>query len=208
MVKCGRDGDKAVQTAPTPTFSSLPDVAHSSIATFLPDGNGVGKDSRLRVAEASRALLESYGGNLNLISVHYAKDASAGRLAALLRRQKKLGEIVVSQQEALPALSQAIAQGCCRGVDAIDLQEAGNAQVMPERIDLLAGALEVDEALPSLQSLVSSFPATPGAAVSKLVRALRGGSSPLLERFDVRFAGLTAETGRYVGSACAHSWLP
>lgn len=151
----------------------------------------LGKDSRLRVSEVSRALLESCGGSLTRIFVHFTEDASAARLAALLRRQKKLGDIVVTEQETLPALSQGIAQGCCRGVRLISL--TCNSQVTSERIDLLAGALEVEGALTSLQSLVANFPATPGASVSKLARTLRGGPAPLLEHFDVRFAGLSEE---------------
>ena len=76
----------------------------------------------------------------------------------------------MTEQEALPALSQGIAQGCCRGVRLISL--TCNSQVTSERIDLLAGALEVEGALTSLQS--TDFPATPGASVSKLARTLRG----------------------------------
>jgi hypothetical protein len=106
MAKRGRDNNMAVQPVPTPTFFSLPDVAHAIISSFLPDGNGVGKDCRLRVSEASRALLETYGGNLNRISIHFTADASAGRLAALLRHQKHLEVILALEQEALPALSQ------------------------------------------------------------------------------------------------------
>lgn len=105
MVKHGRDGDEEeeVQPVPPPTSSSLPDVAHNIISSFLPDGNALGKDGRLRVSEASRALLESYGDTLTRISVQFTEDASAARLAALLGRQKKLGEIVVMEQEARPA---------------------------------------------------------------------------------------------------------
>ena len=84
MVKRGRDKNMAVQPIPKPTFSSLPDVAHTIIASFLPDSNGVGKNCRLRVSEVSRALLESYGGSLTCVSVHLTQEASAVRLAALL----------------------------------------------------------------------------------------------------------------------------
>jgi hypothetical protein len=55
-----RNDDGHVQ-APPPTFLSLPDLAHATIASFLPDGNK-GNASRLRVSEVSRAMLESYGG--------------------------------------------------------------------------------------------------------------------------------------------------
>jgi len=83
--------------------------------------------------------------------------------------------------------------------------------VTPERIDLLAGALEVEEALLSLKSLVARFPSTPGAAMSKLARALRGGCAPLLEHFDVCFANLTEESLNLLADGegtCTHSWLP
>jgi len=47
------DDDVRVQPPSVPTsFLSLPDIAHASIAAFLPDGN----DSRLRISEVSRAL--------------------------------------------------------------------------------------------------------------------------------------------------------
>lgn len=44
------------------------------------------------------------------------------RRAALLRRQIKLGEVVLYEQDrAIPALYQAIAQGSCRQVEEIIL---------------------------------------------------------------------------------------
>lgn len=60
MAKRGRDGE--VQSLPRPSSSSLPDIAHDGIASFLPDGDSKHEYS-LRVSEASRALLGSYGGS-------------------------------------------------------------------------------------------------------------------------------------------------
>ena len=70
---------------PTPSFTSLPDIAHATIASFLPDGDRR-KDTRLRVSEVSRALLEAYGGSLTCVSFHTGTH-SVARLAALLRRR-------------------------------------------------------------------------------------------------------------------------
>lgn len=68
-----------------------------------------------------------------------------------------------------------------------------DVEVTSESIGLLVGALEAGDALPSLKTLIASFPATPGAAISKLAQAFRGGCAPLLEHFDVRFDGLTQD---------------
>lgn len=83
--------------------------------------------SCLHVSEASRTLLDAYGGSLTSVHLSYGAFKSAGRLAALLRRPKKLTKIVMNKQEALPALSQAIAQGCCREIDTLSLCEEGSA---------------------------------------------------------------------------------
>lgn len=100
-----------IQPPPAPpSFPSLPDLAHASIASFLPDGNK-GNDSRLCVAEASRALLESYGGTLTRMCICCVEEGSAARLAALLGRNKKPVEVIIDGQEAIPALCQANVQG-------------------------------------------------------------------------------------------------
>ena len=72
-----------IQPSPRPSLLSLSDIAHSCISSFLPDGNK-GNDSRLRVAAASRALLEAYGGSLIKVRLRFIKGSSAARLAALL----------------------------------------------------------------------------------------------------------------------------
>jgi hypothetical protein len=60
-----------IQPAPAPTsFLSLPDIAYICIASFIPDGSK-GDESRLRVAEASRALFENYGGTLTCIRIKF-----------------------------------------------------------------------------------------------------------------------------------------
>ena len=116
-----------IQPPPT-SFLSLPDIAHGCIASFLPDGNK-GNESRLRTAEATRALFESYGGTLNNISLQYREDSSAARFAALLRRNNELAYVILYQQEAIPAFCLAIVQGCCRGVERIDLYEGANVMM-------------------------------------------------------------------------------
>jgi len=136
-----------IQPAPAPTsFLSLPDVAHGIIASFLPD-----TDSRLRTAEASRALFESYGGILTCISIKFWKESSAARLAALVRRNKELAQ-VTARQDAIPALCLAIVQGCCRGVERINLFEGANVMTQAH-LNLLAGALDVDGVLAKLRTL-------------------------------------------------------
>jgi hypothetical protein len=114
------DDDVRIQPPPRLSFLSLPDIAHASIASFLPDGNET-EDSRLSVSEVSRALFESYGGSLNEMRVHNVAGRSAARLAAMLRRNKELAEVTVQEQEAIPALCLAIVQGCCRGIERIYL---------------------------------------------------------------------------------------
>lgn len=81
---------------PVPPFLSIPDLAHSSIASFLPDGDKP-KISRLHVSEVSRALLGFYGGTLTQMSLHYREGWSAARLAALLQRHKKLAKLTVKE---------------------------------------------------------------------------------------------------------------
>lgn len=174
------DGDSRNQPPPAPpSFLSLPDLAHTSIASFLPDGNK-GNDSCLRVAEVSRALLESYGGSLNEMRVHYVAGSSAARLAVLLRRNRKLSEVIVQQQEAIPALCLAVVQGCCRRIERLYLFEGGD--VMTQAIlDLLAGALEVDGPLAGLELLQVSCTLPGGLAM--FARVLARDAAPLLQRF-------------------------
>jgi hypothetical protein len=86
--------------APPPSpcsFTSLPDIAHGTIASFLPDGNTM-TGNRLRVSEVSRALLMAYGGTLTLAHLRNIKYDSAARLAALLRRQHRLKAVYVLRE--------------------------------------------------------------------------------------------------------------
>ena len=76
-----------LEPTPPPSFVSLPDIAHTTIASFLPDGDGFFGDSRLLV---SRALLESYGGSLTQMRLRDFADSSSLALAALMRRNQKL----------------------------------------------------------------------------------------------------------------------
>jgi hypothetical protein len=84
MEQPDQDDEHSSQAAPA-SFSSLPDIAHASIASFLPDGDER-QASRLRLSEVSRTLFESYGGSLTKIRLSYVEDSSNARLVALLRR--------------------------------------------------------------------------------------------------------------------------
>ena len=125
----GREADAAVPTAPPPgpSFLSLPDEAHYTIACFLPNSYS----GRLRLSQFSRSLLVHYGGILTQLS-NYRSAGNAGRLAALLHRNKKVTNVALYHQGALPALCQAITQGYCRRVEML---------MMQERLNMLTGAL-------------------------------------------------------------------
>lgn len=170
---------------PPASFSSLPDIAHNNIAAFLSDGSDGGSVC-LRISGLSRALLDSYGGSLVYARICHGEFRSFGRLAALLRRQTKLKRIDVNQQKTLPALSQAIAQGCCREVQTLIMREQQVA-VSRERFDAFAAALEVERALFALQALTIAFDLTPGLP-SKLARALSHGSAPNLQHLGIGFS--------------------
>jgi hypothetical protein len=64
----------------------------------------------------SREMFEFYG-----VGISYVKGCEADRLAAFLQRQKKLAVVVLCGEAAtIPALCQAIAQGCCLQVKELD----------------------------------------------------------------------------------------
>lgn len=54
---------------------------------------------------------------MNEMRVGYVAEISAARLAALLRRHKKLADVIIKDQQSISALSLAIAQGCCLGIE-------------------------------------------------------------------------------------------
>jgi len=94
----GREGDEAdipVQQLLGLSFLTLPDLAHDTIASFLPDGAWGTKCSRLRVSEVLHELLKFYGGTLTRVTLCYVKERSAARLAAFLQRQSKLADMWV-----------------------------------------------------------------------------------------------------------------
>jgi hypothetical protein len=176
----GREDDDH-EPLPTPSFLSVPDLAHAIIASFLPDGNWGTEHSHQRVSEVLRDLLEFYGGTLIWLRVHEAHGRSADRLAAFLQRQKKLAKVIVDgPEETIPALCQAIMQGCCRGLERLDISAYFESSMTQEGVDLLARALESDGALPKLQALMVHCGKTP-VALSKVTKALASGTSPLLE---------------------------
>lgn len=98
--------------------------------------------------------------------IQYWEDISATGLAALLRRQEKLVEVVVDGQEAIPALCQVIVQGYCQKVQAIKLPWEGYG-LSNERLSLLTGALEADVALPALRMECTLYP----GGLTKLAKA-------------------------------------
>lgn len=162
----------------TPSFESLPDIAHDSIASF--HGN------RIDVSEASRALFKSYGGSLIEVHLNH-NNGNAARLAALLRRQNKLEGITVYKQEAIPALALAIVDGCCRGIARLNLRLDANTAVTQERLDLLAAALEMEGTLLALSELKVKCDLEVGG-LSRLTKALACGNAPLLQHFYVKWA--------------------
>lgn len=89
----------------------MPDIAHHTIASFLP----ATYNDCLYLSEFSRATLEHYGGTLTKLSLYGCED-DAAPLAALLQRHTKLSSVELHGQGALPAFSQAIIQGYCRGL--------------------------------------------------------------------------------------------
>lgn len=109
-------------------------------------------DGRPRLSELARALQDFYGCSLTSIGLRYRKRSSAARLVALLHRQKKLDAVCVGEQKNIPAFSQAIAQGCCRGIKKLYLYFEDGA-LTHERLKLLVGAFEVDGALAGLTTL-------------------------------------------------------
>jgi len=164
----------------------LPDIAHASIASSLPDGNKA-SDSRLRVSEVSRATLESYGDTVIRMNLRFVEDSGAAALVALLRRQEKLERVVVDEQEAIPSLCLAIVQDCCRRLQEIKLgswRADVNAVLTRHQSDLLAAAFEKDAALSALRILHVNYTLAPDG-VSKLTRALRRGTAP--QRQDLHF---------------------
>lgn len=181
----GREDDKHelhVQSLPPPSFLSLPDIAHNSIASFLRNDY---EDSCFPAAEVSCALLELYGGCLTKMLICQAEGRSADRLAGLLQRQKKLEQMMITceQDHAILGLCQAVVQGCCRELEALVLYESEKESILTQKgLDLLSGAFEADGALPKLRILVLSFVLQPGG-LSKLPKALAGGTAPLLQKF-------------------------
>jgi hypothetical protein len=179
------DGDHEfyVQPLSLPSFLSLPDLVHANIASFL-RGGGDDDNSCLRVAEVSRTLLESYGGCLTSIIICHAEGRNPAHLAALLRRQMKVqGVFTGKQDEAISGLCQAIVQGCCAGVELIVLYGSDEVPIVTqEGLDHLAEALEANDALPKLKILIVNC-VLPSGGLSKLAKALAGGTAPLLQKF-------------------------
>lgn len=95
------DAQVPTQSPPRP-FLSLPDIAHYTIACFLPDSY----EGRLRLSKRSRLPFMHYGGTLIELSIHRGRGNDA-RLAGLLQRNK-VTRVALYHQGALPALCQAL----------------------------------------------------------------------------------------------------
>ena len=200
-----QDDDGHVQPHPaiSPFFLSLPDIAHASIASFLPDGNK-GNDSRLRVSEVSRAMLESYGGTVTRMNLRHVEDSSAAALIALLRRQKRVAEVTVeNERKIIPAFCQAIVQDCCRRVEAVHLRIWYPA-LTQEESDLLAQALEKDGALRALKIHCSLA----HGGYSKFARALARGTAPQLQDLSFSFLGNTDDMDAVADMLEARARIP
>lgn len=68
-------------------------------------------------------FFEFYGGTLTFVSICYAEGRSAAHLTAFLQRQKKLAEVMVVNglDRTVLALCRSIVQGCCRGLQIIEI---------------------------------------------------------------------------------------
>lgn len=125
------------------------------------------------------------------MKVRYVEGRSATRLAALLSRQSRIAELEVHRRETIPALCLVIVQGCCRKVQKMVLHEWQDDVLTLEESDLLAAALEKDEALPALKELDVGYLAPGG--ISKLARALARGTAPQLQILYFCLANATCE---------------
>jgi len=176
--------DQKQQRIPLAPITSMPQMQ-------FPPRRQRGNDSRLCVAEALRALLESYGGTLNRLSMRYVADSSNARLVALLRRQTFLAQVIIREEEALPALCQAILQGCCPNLEVASFPFHHNT-VLEIRLALLAGAFEADQTLPLFNTL--QYRGSSGCnTVPLLARALARGMAPQLQELIVRISRNASE---------------
>lgn len=102
-----------------------------------------------------------------------------------------LVEVVVGKQESIPALCEAIAQGCCRRAERISLG-SGCETLTLEQESLLAAALGLEGALPALTTLRVDYQLTPNG-LSNLARALMEGTAPQLRDLSIGRSGLFDE---------------
>ena len=172
-----------VEPTPQPSFLSLPDIAHATISSFLPDGGLYFGGSRLLVSTVSRALLESYGESLTEIRLRNFADSSSLALACLMHRNQKLVDVTAEgRNRAIPALCQVIIQGCCRRIERMTLLARPFDLLHGGPLDLplaLAPAFEMDGALPALRSLCIGF------TLILLARALARGTAPQLQELVI-----------------------
>lgn len=131
--------------------------------------------------EVCRAVPFSYGTSFRSIFLHYVEGHSSARLTNLLRRLRNIVEVIVKEQEAIPALSISILKGCCHRVEMLDLSME-NSVLTQQQLYLLEAVLEADEVLPELKCL--KFHCTfMDDGLPRLARALASGSAPQLQYF-------------------------
>lgn len=131
------------------------------------------------------------------MSVYHHEESSDVRLVSLLRRHNKLVRLEVKDQDAYPAVCQAIVERCCQGLERLglfnkltDVYKAHTA-VTQERLNLLAGALQVDGALAALKTLeIDSDLAPLALRQSQLTAVLASGAAPSLQFFYFNESGL------------------
>ena len=165
-----------VESLPPASFSSLPDVIHTVIASFLPDDNRR-KGNRLRVSMVSHALRESYGGTLTCAAIFARAGRSAAQLAALLQRQKYLKTVILNQLQVIPAYPWP-SHGYHLSINKV------------EHMNALALALNMKGMLPALKRL--DWHVKSGDNI-QLVRELSTGTVPLLRHLNLLPVPVTDE---------------
>lgn len=103
---------------------------------------------------------------------------------ALLRRQRKLAEVIVASEH-ISAFCQAIVEGCCRTVEKLELiLPDSHPYLTNECTDPLAKAIAMDGLLPALRTLFVRDYSTQKERVcwAKLAEVLAEGAAPQLQR--------------------------
>ena len=146
--------------APRPLFrhdargfrlEALPGPAQAAIAACLPDG-GKSKNRR-RVALVSKTLQRFHQGTLEVLSVQWKPTYRVEALASLLLLQRGLKRVNVWIADALPAVTEVLAQGRLATVEELWLNMDLRGSTTMAQVRALADAMQVPGALQALQSL-------------------------------------------------------